>query len=99
RRNRAPALLTAAAVVATCSRLSTAHGPAMTPNLPPPNWPAPTLTAVSLGFTSRETSFHGREIGTASATPVMESNRRGSSGPWLPLTPIARRVEPGISLG
>ena len=54
---------------------------------------------MSSGFTSRDTSFHGREIGTASATPLITLNSPGSSGPWLPVIPIANRVEPGTSLG
>ena len=54
---------------------------------------------MSSGFTSRDTSFHGCEIGTASATPLITLKSPGSSGPWLPVIPIATRVAPGISLG
>ena len=54
---------------------------------------------MSSGFTSRDTSFHGFEIGTASATPVITLKSPGSSGPWLPVMPMASRVAPGISLG
>ena len=54
---------------------------------------------VSSGFTSRDTSFHGFDTGTASATPGITVNMPGSSGPWLPVMPMASRVEPGISLG
>ena len=45
--------------------------------------PPPIMTAVSSGFTSRDTSFHGLEIGTASATPLMTVKIPGSSGPWI----------------
>ena len=59
----------------------------------------PMSMKVSSGFTSRDTSFHGLDTGTASATPLMTVNMPGSSGPWLPVMPMASRVEPGISLG
>ena len=57
------------------------------------------MTKVSSGLTSRETSFHGFDTGTASATPDITVKIPGSSGPWLPVMPIASRVAPGISLG
>src|SRR6478752_3559148 len=71
----------------------------MTPKRPPPMRAPPMSMKVSSGFTSRDTSFHGFEIGTASATPAMFVKWPGSTGPWLPVMPMASRVAPGISLG
>src|SRR6185295_3196181 len=51
------------------------------------------------GLTSRETSFQGLDTVTASAMPLRCANSPGSSGPWLPVMPMATRVGPGISLG
>src|SRR5258706_11112220 len=100
---RAPAACTARAEASVCARVSTAHGPAITPNVPPPSREVAPRTSmeitVSGGFVSRETSFRGRVIETASATPARCSNSPGSIGPGLPVTATAMRCAPGILCG
>ena len=49
----------------------------MTPKRPPPMRAPPIVDDVSSGFTSRDTSFHGFDTGTASATPGMTVNMPG----------------------
>src|SRR6185295_9751909 len=72
----------------------------MTPNDPPPitevRLAVFSLMTVSSGLTSRDTSFQGRETGTASATEGKRAKRAGSSAPWLPVMPMAVRMAPGI---
>ncbi len=104
RRKRAPASRTARAAASVCSRVSTAHGPAITPNVPPPmrdGFPSGpgSDTTVSCGCVSRDTSFHGLEIATASVTPAKCAKWPGSTGPGLPVIATAMRCAPGILCG
>ena len=53
RRAVAPAAFTARADSKICCSLSTLHGPAMTPQVPPPTVSEPTVIADGSGFVSR----------------------------------------------
>ncbi len=96
----APAAFTARAASRICSRDSTEHGPAITTMRGPPSTtPSPRSMRVSSPLTSRETSFHGCETRMVSATPGKPSKRTGSSGPLLPVMPMATRSAPGMGCG
>ena len=64
-----PASLTTRAVSSVCSRVSTVHGPAISPKYSwPIRWPSTSITVPS-GANSRETSRYGFTIGTTCSTP------------------------------
>ena len=68
RRIVAPAAFTASAVSKSCSRDSTAHGPAIRVNEPSPIATSPTRTMVSSGWNSREASLKGRLVRVTDST-------------------------------
>jgi hypothetical protein len=57
RKKRAPLRRTASAILKTCARLSTAHGPAMIASSSPPMLASPTRTTVFSGLRSSEMSL------------------------------------------
>src|SRR3954464_5358586 len=65
---------------------------------PPMGTPA-TSTTVSSCFTSRETSLYGAVTGMQSATPSISRKWPGSTGPLLPVMPMAVRPAPSMAWG
>ena len=64
-----PAAATTRAVSSVCSRVSTVHGPAISPKNSWPMRRPPTSMTVPSGANSRETSRYGLTIGTTCSTP------------------------------
>ena len=95
----APASATSRAVASTCSRLSTAHGPAMTTKDPSPKRTPETSTTVGSGCHSLVTCLYGLLTGIASTTPGRSQIASRIDPGLLPSTPIARRSAPGSSIG
>ena len=96
RKSAAPARLTSRAMVSACSRLSTAHGPAITAMFSPPMTTSPTRTQVSWGCISRPTSLKGVLTRRTRATP---GRRRISSSlqPGVPRMPMRSPATGGSS--
>ena len=70
----APAAATTRAVSSVCSRVSTVHGPAMSPNQPSPILRPRASITVGSGEISRETSLYGLRIGSTCSTPGYASS-------------------------
>ena len=77
----APARLTAAAVVSTCSSDSAEHGPAMTITSSPPIRTSPIVMTVFSGLNVRLASLYGSLMRSTSCTPSWTSISCGSPVP------------------
>jgi len=83
----APALATASAVANNCCSFSIVHGPAITITSLPPIVQPFSLTSVLSRLNVRLDSLYGSLTRTASCTPSITSNSRGSIVATSPTTP------------
>ena len=90
----APASATARAVASVCSRLSTLHGPAISPKYVSPTRRPSTSITVGSAASSRATSRYGLTIGTTCSTPGYPSTGSVASSSRSPIAPITVAARP-----